>query len=133
MNLLSKGTVSSSSGLTTGAAVHHYFSGADTVVPLTPTAQPAMAREISHTDSNFGYYCMSFNSAVSGRQISSTISVTAVYKGASQESTHWLEMVVAVKLQSAWQADVIKICHVKTHSSTITDLFLLDDFNLGLQ
>lgn len=75
---------------------------------------------------------MSFNSAVSGRQISCIISVTAVYKGTSQESTQWLETVIAIKLLSACQADVIKICRVKTHSSTITDLFLLEGFNLGL-
>lgn len=42
-------------------------------------------------------------------------------------------MVIAIKLQSARQADVIKVSHVQTHSSTITDLFLLEDFDLGLQ
>lgn len=73
---------------------------------------------------------MSFNSAMSGRQISSIISVTAVYEGASQESTHWLEIAVAIKLQSAWQVDVIKVCHVKAHSGNITDLFISENFHL---
>jgi len=41
-------------------------------------------------------------------------------------------MVIAIQPQPAWQADVAKICRVKTHSSTITDLLLLGDCNLGL-
>lgn len=67
---------------------------------------------------------------MSDRQISSIISVTAVYEGASQESTRWLEIAIAIELQSAWQADVIKVCRVKTRSGNITDLFLSKNFHL---
>lgn len=67
---------------------------------------------------------------MSGQQISSIISLTAVYEGASQESTRWLEIAIAIKLQSAWQVDVIKVYRVKARSGNVTDLFLLENFHL---
>lgn len=99
MNLVSEGNISSSSVLTTRAAVNQYFSVADKSCPTYHLLLSQLQPEKSVTQTLILAVTVDvFQFSTNGRQISPIISVTAFDKGASQESKLWLQKVIAIKL-----------------------------------